>query len=147
MNSVEVRTIAKVTRRLVPFLIVCYFIAYLDRVNVGFAALTMNQDLGLSQTAFGFGAGIFFIADFIFEGPSNLPLQRFGARKWIARILLSWGILSGTMAFTPAIARATGLGNENSFSLLRVLLGVAEAGFFPGIIFYLTLWFPAEYRG
>ena len=129
-----------------PFLIICYFVAYLDRVNVGFAALTMNQDLGLSQTAFGFGAGIFFIAYFIFEVPSNLLLERFGARKWIARIMLSWGILSGTMAFIPAIARATGLGNENSFYLLRVLLGVAEAGFFPGIIFYLTLWFPAEYR-
>jgi len=146
MDAVEVRTIAKVSKRLVPFLIVCYFIAYLDRVNVSFAALTMNQDLGLSQTAFGFGAGIFFIAYFIFEVPSNLLLERFGARKWIARIMLSWGILSGTMAFIPAIARATGLGNENSFYLLRVLLGAAEAGFFPGIIFYLTLWFPAVYR-
>jgi ACS family tartrate transporter-like MFS transporter len=146
MHEVEIRTIAKVSKRLVPFLIICYFVAYLDRVNVGFAALTMNQDLGLSQTAFGFGAGIFFIAYFIFEVPSNLLLERFGARKWIARIMLSWGILSGTMAFIPAIARATGLGNENTFYLLRVLLGVAEAGFFPGIIFYLTLWFPAEYR-
>ena len=146
MHAVETRTIAKVSKRLVPFLIVCYFVAYLDRVNVGFAALTMNQDLGLSQTAFGFGAGIFFIAYFIFEVPSNLLLERFGARKWIARIMLSWGILSGTMAFIPAIARATGLGNEYSFYLLRVLLGAAEAGFFPGIIFYLTLWFPAEYR-
>ena len=85
-----------------PFLIVCYFVAYLDRVNVGFAALTMNEDLGLSQTAFGFGAGIFFIAYFIFEVPSNLLLERFGARKWIARIMLSWGILSGAMAFIPA---------------------------------------------
>ena len=146
MDAIEIRTVAKVSKRLVPFLIICYFVAYLDRVNVGFAALTMNQDLGLSQTAFGFGAGIFFIAYFIFEVPSNLLLERFGARKWIARIMLSWGILSGTMAFIPAIARATGLGNENSFYLLRVLLGVAEAGFFPGIIFYLTLWFPAEYR-
>jgi D-galactonate transporter len=146
MHALEIRTIAKVSRRLVPFLIICYFVAYLDRVNVGFAALTMNQDLGLSQTAFGFGAGIFFIAYFIFEVPSNLLLERFGARKWIARIMLSWGILSGAMAFIPAIARATGLGNEYSFYLLRVLLGVAEAGFFPGIIFYLTLWFPAEYR-
>jgi ACS family tartrate transporter-like MFS transporter len=146
MHEVEIRTIAKVSRRLVPFLIICYFIAYLDRVNVSFAALTMNQDLGLSQTAFGFGAGIFFIAYFIFEVPSNLLLEKFGARKWIARIMLSWGILSGTMAFIPAIARATGLGNEHSFYLLRVLLGVAEAGFFPGLIFYLTLWFPAEYR-
>src|ERR1700675_4624998 len=146
MDAVEVRTIAKVTKRLVPFLIVCYFVAYLDRVNVSFAALTMNQDLGLSQTAFGFGAGIFFFAYFIFEVPSNLLLERFGARKWIARIMLSWGILSGTMAFIPTIARATGLGNENTFYLLRVLLGAAEAGFFPGIIFYLTLWFPAVYR-
>jgi ACS family tartrate transporter-like MFS transporter len=146
MDAVEIRTVAKVTKRLVPFLIVCYFIAYLDRVNVGFAALTMNQDLGLSQTAFGFGAGIFFIAYFIFEVPSNLLLERFGARKWIARIMLSWGILSGAMAFIPSIAHATELGNEHSFYLLRVLLGAAEAGFFPGIIFYLTLWFPAVYR-
>jgi MFS transporter, ACS family, tartrate transporter len=146
MHELETRTIAKVSRRLVPFLILCYFTAYLDRVNVGFAALTMNKDLGLSQTAFGFGAGIFFIAYFIFEVPSNLLLEKFGARKWIARIMLSWGILSGAMAFIPDIARATGIGNENSFYLVRVLLGAAEAGFFPGIIFYLTLWFPTEYR-
>ncbi len=146
MRAEEITTLAKVTKRLVPFLIVCYFVAYLDRVNVSFAALTMNQDLGLSQTAFGFGAGIFFIAYFIFEVPSNLLLERFGARKWIARIMLSWGILSGLMAFIPEIARATGLGNESTFYLLRVLLGAAEAGFFPGIIFYLTLWFPSEYR-
>jgi D-galactonate transporter len=146
MNALEVSTLAKITKRLVPFLIVCYFIAYLDRVNVSFAALTMNQDLGLSQTAFGFGAGIFFIAYFIFEVPSNLLLERFGARKWIARIMLSWGILSGLMAFIPDIGKATGLGNEHTFYLLRVLLGAAEAGFFPGIIFYLTLWFPAVYR-
>src|SRR5258707_12391298 len=109
MHEVEIRTIAKVSKRLVPFLIVCYFDAYLDRVNVGFAALTMNQHLGLSQTAFGFGAGVFFIAYFIFEVPSNLLLERFAARKWIARIMLSWGILSGSMAFITAIARATGL--------------------------------------
>ena len=146
MHEVEIRTLAKVSKRLVPFLIVCYFVAYLDRVNVSFAALTMNQDLGLSQTAFGFGAGIFFITYFIFEVPSNLLLERFGARKWIARIMLSWGILSGLMAFIPDIARSTGFGNENSFYLIRALLGAAEAGFFPGIIFYLTLWFPAEYR-
>jgi MFS transporter, ACS family, tartrate transporter len=146
MHEVEIRTLAKVSKRLVPFLIICYFVAYLDRVNVSFAALTMNQDLGLSQTAFGFGAGIFFVAYFIFEVPSNLLLERFGARKWIARIMLSWGILSGAMAFIPDIARLTGIGNENAFYLLRVLLGIAEAGFFPGIIFYLTLWFPTEYR-
>src|SRR6201997_4155437 len=146
MHNVEIRTIAKVTKRLVPFLIVCYFVAYLDRVNVGFAALTMNQELGLSQTAFGFGAGIFFLAYFVFEVPSNLMLERFGARKWIARIMVTWGILSGLMAFIPNIASATGMGNENAFYLIRVLLGIAEAGFFPGIIFYLTLWFPAVYR-
>ncbi len=146
MNTLEINTLAKVTKRLVPFLIVCYFVAYLDRVNVGFAALTMNQDLGLSQTAFGFGAGIFFLAYFIFEVPSNLLLERFGARKWIARIMLSWGLLSGLMAFVPDISRATSMGNENTFYLIRVLLGAAEAGFFPGIIFYLTLWFPAVYR-
>ena len=104
MDTVETRTIAKVSMRLVPFLIICYFVAYLDRVNVGFAALTMNKDLGLSQTAFGFGAGVFFLAYFIFEVPSNLLLEKFGARKWIARIMLSWGILSGAMAFIPAIA-------------------------------------------
>jgi MFS transporter, ACS family, tartrate transporter len=146
MNALEIGTIAKVTKRLVPFLILCYFVAYLDRVNVGFAALTMNKDLGLSQTAFGFGAGIFFIAYFVFEVPSNLMLERFGARKWIARIMLSWGILSGLMAFIPGIARGTGLGNEYTFYLLRILLGIAEAGFFPGIIFFLTLWFPTQYR-
>jgi D-galactonate transporter len=115
----------------------CYFIAYLDRVNVGFAALTMNKALGISATAYGFGAGIFFFSYFIFEVPSNLALERFGARKWIARIMLSWGILSGAMALVSG---------EYSFYLVRVLLGIAEAGFFPGIIFYLTLWFPGAYR-
>ncbi len=147
VTELERATMRRVARRLLPLLILCYFVAYLDRVNVGFAAITMNRDLGFSPEIFGLGAGIFFFGYFIFEVPSNLLLERFGARKWIARIMLSWGILSGTMAFIPAIARATGLGNENSFYLLRVLLGAAEAGFFPGIIFYLTLWFPAEYRG
>jgi MFS transporter, ACS family, tartrate transporter len=146
LEPLEARTIAKVSRRLVPFLIVCYFIAYLDRVNVSFAALTMNQALGISQTAFGFGAGVFFLAYFFFEVPSNLFLERFGARRWIARIMLSWGLLSGSMAFIPSIGALTSLGNVNTFYLLRVLLGIAEAGFFPGIIFYLTLWFPDVYR-
>jgi MFS transporter, ACS family, tartrate transporter len=135
--SLERRTIAKLSARLVPFLIVCYFVAYLDRVNVSFAALTMNKDLGLSASAFGFGAGVFFLAYFLFEVPSNLFLERVGARKWIARIMFTWGLISGGMAFIVG---------ENSFYLLRVLLGIAEAGFFPGIIFYLTLWFPAVYR-
>ena len=101
-------TIAKVTRRIVPFLMLCYFVAYLDRVNVGFAALDMNKDLGLSAVAYGFGAGIFFFSYFVFEVPSNLALERFGARKWIARIMLSWGILSGAMAFIPWIGERPG---------------------------------------
>ena len=137
IEPLEQRTIAKVSARLVPFLIVCYFVAYLDRVNVSFAALTMNKDLGLSASAFGFGAGIFFLAYFLFEVPSNLFLERVGARKWIARIMFTWGVLSGGMAFIVG---------EKSFYIVRVLLGIAEAGFFPGIIFYLTLWFPAVYR-
>jgi D-galactonate transporter len=136
-EPLETRTVAKVTARLVPFLILCYFVAYLDRVNVSFAALTMNKDLGLSASAFGFGAGIFFVAYFIFEVPSNLFLERVGARKWIARIMFSWGVISAGTAFIQG---------ESSFYLVRVLLGIAEAGFFPGIIFYLTLWFPAVYR-
>ena len=135
--ELERDTIARVTARLVPFLIVCYFVAYLDRVNVGFAALTMNRDLGISQYAYGLGAGIFFISYFFFEVPSNLMLERFGARRWIARIMITWGILSGLMATVQG---------EYSFYLVRFLLGIAEAGFFPGIIFYLTLWFPAQYR-
>src|ERR1700691_2394608 len=146
MDTVETRTIAKVSKRLDSFLIIWYLVAYLDPGKARFAALTMNRDLGLSQLAFGFGAGVFSLAYVIFEVPSNLLLEKFGARKWIARIMLSWGILSGAMAFIPAIGRATGLGNEHSFYLVRVLLGAAEAGFFPGIIFYLTLWFPSEYR-
>ena len=135
--ELEKQTLKRVTIRLVPFLIVCYFIAYLDRVNVGFAALTMNRDLSLSQTAYGLGAGIFFFTYFLFEVPSNLFLAKFGARKWIARIMVTWGVLSGAMAFIQG---------EWSFYIVRCLLGAAEAGFFPGIIFYLTLWFPAAYR-
>ncbi len=145
--DLETRTIARVTKRLVPFLIVCYFVAYLDRVNVGFAALTMNKDLGLTAQAYGIGAGIFFLSYFVFEVPSNLFLERFGARKWIARIMFSWGLLSGLMAFIPQISAATGQSATTVFYVIRILLGIAEAGFFPGIIFYLTLWFPAAYRG
>jgi ACS family tartrate transporter-like MFS transporter len=135
--DIEARTIRKVILRLVPFLVLCYFIAYLDRVNVSFAALTMNKDLGLTASSYAFGAGVFFIAYFFFEVPSNLFLERFGARKWIARIMFTWGLLSGCMAFITG---------ENSFYAVRVLLGIAEAGFFPGIIFFITLWFPAAYR-
>ncbi|MDN7179259.1 MFS transporter [Caballeronia sp. SEWSISQ10-4 2] len=144
--ELENRTLARVTKRLVPFLILCYFIAYLDRVNVGFAALQMNKDLGFSSSAYGFGAGIFFIAYFFFEVPSNLLLEKFGARRWIARIMFTWGILAGAMAFIPDISRWTGLSAAHVFYTLRVLLGIAEAGFFPGIIFFLTLWYPAAYR-
>jgi MFS transporter, ACS family, tartrate transporter len=115
----------------------CYFIAYLDRVNFGFAGATMSRDLALSAGAFGGAAGIFFIAYFFFEVPSNLALDRFGARRWIARIMFTWGIISGAQAFVTG---------EISFNIVRLLLGIAEAGFFPGIIFYLTLWFPAAYR-
>jgi D-galactonate transporter len=115
----------------------CYFIAYLDRVNIAFAGPSMMQSLGLTAAAFGGVAGIFFIAYFFFEIPSNLALNRFGARIWISRIMLTWGIISGAQAFVA---------DEFSFYVVRFLLGIAEAGFFPGIIFYMTLWFPASYR-
>lgn len=129
--------IRKVGWRLLPVLLLCYFAAFLDRVNIGFAALTMNQDLGFSASAFGFGAGIFFLGYILCELPSNLLLVRFGARIWIARILITWGVLSALTAF---------VWNSASFYSVRLLLGAAEAGFFPGIIFYMTLWFPKEYR-
>jgi ACS family tartrate transporter-like MFS transporter len=123
--------------RIVPFIMLLYFVAYLDRVNIGFAALTMNADIGLSSAAFGLGAGIFFLGYFIFEVPSNLILNKVGARRWIARIMISWGVVSVAMALVQG---------ETSFFILRFLLGVAEAGFFPGIILYLSLWFPAGHR-
>ncbi|EFV39363.1 D-galactonate transporter [Enterobacteriaceae bacterium 9_2_54FAA] len=124
----------KITRRLIPFLILCYFFAYLDRVNVGFAKLHMQDALNFSDTVYGVGAGIFFIGYFLFELPSNLLMQRFGPRFWIARIMISWAILSALMIFVQT---------PTQFYVLRFLLGVAEAGFFPGIVFYLTLWFPS----
>ncbi len=145
-DALEARTLSRVAWRFIPFLMLCYFVAYLDRVNVGFAKLTMDSDLGLSDTAFGFGAGVFFLAYFLFEVPSNIIMDKVGARRWIARIMLSWGVISGAMAFLREIASATGLSDEHAFYLLRVLLGFAEAGFFPGIIFFLTLWFPASHR-
>src|SRR3954464_1112768 len=146
MDELEKRVIGKVMWRLIPFLIVCYFVAYLDRVNVGFAKLHMNQALDLSEAAFGLGAGLFFIGYFLFEVPSNIFLERVGARVWIARIMITWGIVSAAFAFIPHISGATGISNEGIFYSLRLLLGACEAGFFPGIIFYLTLWFPAVYR-
>ena len=135
--NIEKITMRKVTWRLVPFLMLLYFVAYLDRVNVGFAALTMNQDVGLSNAAFGLGAGIFFVGYFLFEVPSNIILHRVGARRWIARIMFTWGVVSAAMAFVQGPV---------SFYILRFLLGAAEAGFFPGIILYLSYWFPARYR-
>jgi ACS family tartrate transporter-like MFS transporter len=146
MDDIEKRVIGKVMTRLIPFLIVCYFVAYLDRVNVGFAKLHMNQALGLSEAAFGLGAGLFFIGYFLFEVPSNLFLEKVGARVWIARIMITWGIVSAAFAFIPQISSTTGIPTTGVFYFLRLLLGACEAGFFPGIIFYLTLWFPAVYR-
>lgn len=131
------RALAKAAMRLIPFLFVCYIISFLDRVNVGFAALQMNEDLGFSDAVYGLGAGIFFIGYFIFEVPSNLILERVGARVWIARIMITWGIISAAMFLVTGPV---------SFYTLRFLLGVAEAGFFPGIILYLTYWFPARQR-
>ena len=136
-SDIETATIRAISMRLIPFLVMAYFFAYLDRVNLGFAALTMNAELKFSPTVFGWGAGIFFIGYFLFELPSNLALEKFGASRWIARIMVTWGIISALMAM---------VNGEWSFYFLRFLLGVAEAGFFPGIILYLTYWFPAEYR-
>jgi ACS family tartrate transporter-like MFS transporter len=132
--ELETRVLRKVTLRIVPFVMLLYFIAFIDRVNIGFAALTMNKELGFSPTVFGFGAGIFFLGYFLFEVPSNLVLDKVGARIWIARVMITWGLISGAMAFVQG---------PNSFYALRFLLGAAEAGFFPGIILYLSYWFPA----
>jgi ACS family tartrate transporter-like MFS transporter len=131
-------TIRRITWRLLPFMMLLYFVAFLDRANVGFAAASMNKDLGISQTVYGFGAGAFFLGYFLFEVPSNLLLHRFGARRWISRIMISWGIVS---AMTALVVGA------KSYVAIRVLLGIAEAGFFPGMILYLTYWFPAATRG
>ncbi|KTT42656.1 MFS transporter [Pseudomonas oryzihabitans] len=133
----------KVAWRVIPLLLLGYIIAYLDRVNVGFAKLAMLNDLGMSDAAYGLGAGIFFIGYFIFEVPSNLMLHRVGAKLWIARIMITWGLVSSLMAFTGPIAHALGISNETTFYGLRFLLGICEAGFFPGVILYLTYWFPS----
>ncbi|SEO32574.1 D-galactonate transporter [Duganella sp. CF517] len=127
----------RVSWRLMPFLFLCYVAAYLDRVNVGFAKLQMLSDLRFSDTVYGIGAGIFFVGYFLFEVPSNLLMTRTGARIWIARIMISWGVISSAMMFVDSVA---------SFYVLRFLLGAAEAGFFPGIILYLTYWYPAHRR-
>ena len=133
----ERRVFAKIGWRLMPILIVSYVFNYLDRNNVGFAALTMNQAIGLTATQFGFGAGVFFVGYCLLEIPSNLALYRVGARRWLSRIMISWGLASA------ATALAVG---PNSFYALRLLLGIAEAGFFPGVAFYLGTWFPSQYR-
>jgi len=133
----EAETYGKVDRRIIPFLFLCYILAYLDRVNVGFAKLQMAKDLGLSDAAYAAGAGIFFIGYFFFEVPSNVLLKKYGARIWIARIMVTWGIVSSAMMF---------LTGETMFYVMRFILGLAEAGFFPGIIFYLTLWYPSQKR-
>ncbi|GFM57126.1 MFS transporter [Pseudomonas cichorii] len=131
------KLLRRVMLRILPFIFLCYVISYLDRTNVGFAAISMNKDLGLTATMFGWAAGLFFFGYFIFEIPSNLLMQRFGARVWIARIMITWGLISMATAF------ATG---PISFSILRFLLGVAEAGFTPGVYLYFTYWFPGKWR-
>nr|UXE45971.1 putative tartrate transporter [uncultured bacterium] len=137
ISAVERQTMAKVYLRLLPFCFILYFICYLDRANIGFAALTMNKDLALSSYVYGLGAGAFFWGYFILEVPSNLILERVGARLWIGRIMITWGIVSGAFAFTQG---------PISFFWLRFSLGLAEAGFFPGMILYFTYWFPPLYR-
>ena len=132
-SELETRVMRKISFRIVPFIMLLYFIAFIDRVNIGFAALTMNKDLGFSPAVFGLGAGIFFLGYFLFEVPSNLILNKVGARLWIARVMITWGIISAIFAF---------IRGETSFLILRFLLGVAEAGFFPGIILYLRFLVP-----
>src|SRR4051795_7364274 len=136
-SDVQARTVRKVATRLIPALLVLYIIAYLDRVNVTFAQDKLESDLGFSGAVYGFGAGIFFIGYFLLEVPSNLALHKFGARRWIARIMITWGIISACTMFVQGPA---------SFYAVRFLLGMAEAGFFPGMILYLSYWFPARER-
>ncbi len=137
VSALEEQTIKRISKRIIPFLVILFVMAFLDRTNIGFAALHMNDAIGITQTIFGLGAGIFFLGYFIAEVPSNILLHRFGARIWIARIMITWGIIAAMMGFIQ---------NGTQFIVLRFLLGIAEAGFFPGVIFYLTLWFPARYR-
>ena len=137
ISDLEARVSRKLMLRIIPFVMLLYFVSFLDRVNVGFAAMTMNKAIGLSPTAFGLGGGLFFIGYFLFEVPSNLILHKVGARLWIARVMVTWGIVSAASAFVIG---------PNTFYALRFVLGVAEAGFFPGIILYLSLWFPARQR-
>ncbi|WP_336168118.1 MFS transporter [Acinetobacter sp. 161(2023)] len=137
-SAIERETMRKVAWRLLPFLTLCYVIAIIDRGNIGMASLQMNEDLGLTATAFGFASSLFFFAYFLFEVPSNLAMQKFGAKVWIARIMVTWGVISAATAFVES---------STSLYIMRFLLGAAEAGFFPGVILYLTYWLPANYRG
>jgi ACS family tartrate transporter-like MFS transporter len=139
MNAdVERTAIRKIYLRLLPLLFLAYFVCYLDRINVGFAALTMNKDLGFTATVYALGATAFFWGYCVFEIPSNLVLEKIGARVWIARIMITWGLFSGATAFVTG---------STNFGIVRFFLGVCEAGFFPGMILYFTYWFPARYRG
>ena len=137
-QAFETAVIKKIAWRILPLILVAYCIAYVDRANIAVAALTMNKDLGFSAFTYGLGAGIFFLGYFIFEIPSNLILERVGARRWVARIMFTWGILSAACAFVTG---------PTSFIVVRFLLGVAEAGFFPGVMLYFTYWFPDRFRG
>lgn len=136
-ESLEQSACRKAAIRLIPLLAIAYFFNYLDRTNVGFASLTMNEDLGLTASQFGFAAGIFYIGYCLFEVPSNLALYRFGARRWLARIMITWGLFSAATAFSQG---------PTSYAIIRLMAGIAEAGFFPGVIFFLSLWFPVQYR-
>ena len=151
-QAFERATFARITWRLLPLLFAGYVAAFLDRVNVGFAKLQMAGDLHFSDAVYGFGAGIFFLGYFVLEVPSNLALNRIGARIWMARIMFAWGLVSAAFVFVGAmrwgpIAAAYGCSDAQfTFYVLRFLLGAAEAGFFPGVILYLTFWFPADQR-
>src|SRR5258706_14941567 len=138
VRSLEQITMRKVYLRILPFAALTYFFCYLDRINVGFAALTMNKEIGLDPATYGMAAGAFFWGYVLFEVPSNIILEKVGARLWIARIMITWGIISGLTALVTG---------PTSFLIVRFLLGAAEAGFFPGMILYFTYWFPSEYRG
>src|ERR1700712_2783841 len=134
----EARIVRKVAWHIMPLIMVCYLFAFFDRINVSFAKFALQTDLGLSDTAYGFGAGLFVVGYVLFEVPSNLMLYKVGARRWIARIMVSWGIATALMVF---------VNTEWQFYVLRFLIGAMEAGFAPGVLFYLTLWFPQNYRG
>lgn len=138
ISDLERTTMRRVAWRLLPFLIVCYLMAIIDRGNIGMASLQMNQDLGLTPAIFGFASSLFFVSYFLVEVPSNLALEKFGARLWIARIMITWGIVSAGTAFVQG---------ANSLYAMRFILGAAEAGFFPGVLLYLTYWLPSAYRG